>query len=191
MNQSHVIEEVWLDRASQPMLLAIGQLIAIVWPKPGVTATDRAHQLANLCEPGDADDCMVPKSFVIREQTRVIAHAAAIPRTIATAAGPMTIVGLSRVATHPDFRGQRLGELVVRAAFALVDNGRFAASLFQTSHAVRPFYERLGCAVVDNCVINSTGVDPTIPPFCDNVVMRYPGDRDWPAGDIDLRGPGY
>jgi hypothetical protein len=88
-------------------------------------------------------------------------------------------------------RGRGLGELVVRAAFALVDEGQFEFALFQTNRRTQPFYEKFGAAPVTNPVINSLAAEPTANPFWDEVVMRYPADGNWPAGTIDLRGPGY
>ena len=40
-------------------------------------------------------------------------------------------------------------------------------------------------------IVNSLGDDLHESPFWDRVIMRYPTDRDWPPGEIDLRGPGY
>ncbi len=191
MNRPYVIEEVWLDRVDWPTLLAIGQLIAIVWPKTGVTATDRATQLAAFADGASESAVMIPKSFIVRDNARVVAHAAAIPRAIGTTAGELIIVGLSRVATHPDLRGRGLGASVAMAVLALVDKGDFAASLFQTSHAMQAYYERLGCTIVDNRVVNSMANDPTTNPFRDDLAMRYPATSDWPSGPIDLRGAGY
>jgi hypothetical protein len=72
-----------------------------------------------------------------------------------------------------------------------VDAGHFDAALFQTKQNVRPFYEKLGCVLVQNRIVNSHGDDPAANPFWDEVVMRYPSTATWPAGTIDLRGPGY
>jgi len=121
----------------------------------------------------------------------VIAHAAALPRTIGTSEGEMTILALAQVATDPEARGRRLGQAVVRQTFDLVDHGPFEHSLFQTSNNVRPFYEKLGCGLVTNRIVNSLGDGPRACPFWDEVAMRYPAAKAWPAGEIDLRGPGY
>jgi hypothetical protein len=44
---------------------------------------------------------------------------------------------------------------------------------------------------VDNRFVNSTAEDPHASPFWDRVIMRYPAKAGWPAGEIDLRGPGW
>jgi hypothetical protein len=121
----------------------------------------------------------------------VIAHAEGNPRTIGTSQGDMTIVALARVCTDPAERGRKLGQAVVRTVFDAVDHGPFAHSLFQTTYKVRPFYEKLGCALVTNRIVNSLADDPAASPFWDNIVMRYPAAKPWPEGEIDLRGPGY
>jgi hypothetical protein len=79
----------------------------------------------------------------------------------------------------------------VRAIFDLVDHGPFEHSLFQTSHQVRPFYEKLGAGLVTNPIVDSLAADPSVNPFWDEVVMRYPAVKHWPEGEIDLRGPGF
>jgi hypothetical protein len=169
----------------------IGELLVRIWPKPNVTVEDRAQQQLAFGRSYLGDDARAPRSLVVLDGGRVIAHALVFARTIRTLEGEMTIAALARVCSDPDRRGEGLGDMVVRAAFAPVDAGDFAFSLFQTSHRVRPFYERLGCVLVDNSITNSLGETPKANPFWDEVVMRYPADRPWPAGTIDLRGPGY
>ncbi|MEM9660155.1 MAG: hypothetical protein AAF961_17460, partial [Planctomycetota bacterium] len=99
--------------------------------------------------------------------------------------------GLARVCSHPEHRGCGLGELVVRAAFGVVDDGEFPWSLFQTTYPVQAFYNKLGAQLVKNPIVNSLGEDPQANPFWDEIIMRYPAKADWPKGVIDLLGPGY
>jgi predicted N-acetyltransferase YhbS len=170
---------------------AIAELLCMVWPKPDKTVDIRQRQLLDLGRDYEGPEDQHPRSILIRENGRVIAHAGMMPRTIGTSAGQLTIAGLSRVCSDPAYRGQGLGELVVREVFALVDRGVFPFSLFQTSHKVRPFYEKVGAVPVTNRIVNSLADDPRVSPFWDEVTMRYPKDRDWPEGEIDLRGLGY
>jgi GNAT superfamily N-acetyltransferase len=121
----------------------------------------------------------------------VIAHAAGWSRVIGTSQGEITILALAQVCTDPDARGQKLGAAVVRAVFDAVDHGPYLHSFFQTSQRVRPFYEKLGCCMTTNRIINSLGDDPAANPFWDEVAMRYPAAKPWPEGEIDLRGLGY
>ena len=132
-----------------------------------------------------------PRSFVIREEGTLLAHAAIVPRTIGTTAGEMTIAGLARVCANPEYRGRGLGEQIARAALEIVDAGLFCYALFQTTPAVCRFYEKLGACVIDNTIVNSQAENPKESPFKDSVIMRYPSGGEWPEGEIDLRGPGY
>lgn len=187
----YVAEELDARTYSVADARAIADLLCLVWPKPEKTADIRQEQLLELgyCYRGPA--VQHPRSFVIREGDRVIAHAGLLPRTICTQEGDITVAGLSRVCSDPEFRGKGLGELVVREVFSLIDAGVFRFSLFQTSHKVRPFYEKLGATLVANRIVNSLSDDGLVCPFWDDVVLRYPRDRYWPEGEIDLRGPGY
>ncbi len=121
-------------------------------------------------------------------EVRFLANAGTLTRTVRTAAGDLTVLGLLDVATAPEARGCGLGERLTRAAFAPVDAGRYPFCLFQTGVA-QSFYARMGAAVATNHFIDST--HPGVPPFTDTYVMVYPGLRDWPAGEVDLRGPGW
>ena len=161
------IETFDLRTISEADARAIGELMVAIWPKPGRTVESRTAELLSAMEGVPRSGGQHPRSFLVREGGRVIAHASALPRTIGTSAGEMTVLALARVCTDPAVRGRKLGQAVARAAFELVDNGTFPFALFQTSEAVRPFYERLGAVAVDNQFINSTADDPTASPFWD------------------------
>lgn len=170
---------------------AIAELLVRVWPKPDKPLQYRERQMLDMGRGYQGNDQQAPRSFLLRDSGRVIAHAAFITRTIGTAQGDVTVAGLTRVCSDPDLRGRGLGALVVRPVFDLVDQGIFPFSLFQTTPEVRPFYEKLGAATVDNPIINSLAEVVHDSPFWDPVIMRYPAGPGWPEGQIDLRGPGY
>lgn len=170
-------------------LRAIAELLDKVFTKRGVEL--RMQRLVEEWQQYTGPEAMYPRSFVIREDGRPVAHAAALPRVIGTSEGDLTVLGLVHVCTDPDARGHKLGQAVVRAAFDLVDHGPYPHALFQTSNSVRGFYEKLGAGVVTNRIINSKSADPYKNPFWDDVVMRYPAAKPWPAGDIDLRSAGW
>lgn len=167
------------------------ELLIRIFPKPGRTvdslAADVLQKLGSHAGPDDER----PRMFVVREAGRVVACAQAIPRTLGTAAGDLTVLALARVCTDPAVRGKHLGQAVVRAAFDLVDHGPYPFSLFQTTPDVRPFYEKLGCVTVDNHFVNSLADDPQANPFWNSEIMRYPAAPGWPGGTIDTRGPGW
>jgi predicted N-acetyltransferase YhbS len=168
---------------------AVAELLVKVWPRR--TFDERLEILMNQWRDYRGPEAEFPRALVIRENGRIIAHATAMPRTIGTSQGDITIMALASVCSDPNMRGRGLGETVIRAAFDTVDHGPFAHSLFQTSRQVQPFYEKLGGGLVTNRIVNSLADDPTRNPFWDEIVMRYPAAKPWPNGDIDLRGPGY
>ena len=170
---------------------AIAELIVSIWPKIGRTVETFTAEILTQWRDYRGPEDEYPRSFLIREAGRLVAHSSAYPRTIATTSGDMTILALARVCTDPAVRGQKLGDAVVRATFGLVDQGPFPFALFQTTTDVRPFYERLGAVPIDNTFVNSLADDPNADPFWAEVRMFYPGTGNWPTGEIDLRGPGW
>jgi GNAT superfamily N-acetyltransferase len=170
---------------------AVATLLCAIWPKPGRTVAKLADELMNKHRDYAGPEAQFPRLFVARGGKRVIACSRAVARTIGTSAGDLTVLALARVCTDPNVRGRRLGQAVVRAAFELVDHGPFPYSLFQTTVPVRPFYESLGAVTIDNRFVNSLANEPTANPFWHEIVMRYPAKPGWPAGEIDLRGPGW
>jgi predicted N-acetyltransferase YhbS len=184
--------ETWDVRTLTPaQARAIGELIVQVWPKPNVTVEDRVEQLLAFGKGYSGPEAQAPRSYVVLDDGRVLAHALVFARTIRTSDGEFAVAALARVGADPQQRGKGLGEAVARAAFGAVDRGDFPFALFQTSNRVRPFYEKLGAVMVENPLINSLAAGPKGNPFWDEAVMRYPAHGPWPAGTIDLRGPGY
>jgi predicted GNAT family N-acyltransferase len=170
---------------------AIAELVVSIWPKLDRTVDRFAAEILSQWKDYHGPENEHPRSFLIRDGGRLIAHASIYPRTIDTSKGEITVLALARVCTDSAVRGRRLGDAVVRASFELVDRGAFPFSLFQTTKEVRPFYERLGAVAIDNTFVNSLAADPKADPFWAEVRMRYPATGDWPKGEIDLRGPGW
>jgi hypothetical protein len=182
-----------MDRRNYDEAIArsIAALLCSVWPKPGRTVETRVEKMKADWAAYRGPEQQLPRSLFIRENGRVIAHSGVDVRTIGTSQGDLTVLALARVCTDPAERGRNLGAAVVGNTFALVDQGVFPWSLFQTTHKVRPFYEKLAACLVTNRIVNSLGDDPTKNPFWDEIVMRYSCGPGWPEGEIDLRGPGY
>jgi predicted N-acetyltransferase YhbS len=175
----------------EPDARAIAELLIAIWPKPGRSVDSRTAEILSQWKNYNGPENQYPRSFLVRENGRVIAHAQADPRTVRTSAGDLTVLALCRVCTDPAVRGRKLGQSLVEEAFQLVDNGTYAFALFQTTPLVRPFYEKLGAVTIDNRVTNSKAADPTANAFWDPVLMRYSGGPGWPIGDIDTNGPGW
>ncbi len=190
-NDTPKIESIDRRTIGEADARAIAELIVSIWPKPDRTVDAFAAEILDQWKDFRGPEDEHPRSFLIREGGRVVAHSSVYPRTIGTAKGDMTVLALARVCTNPVVRGRKLGDAVVRASFELVDHGPFPFALFQTSTNVRPFYERLGAVAIDNTFVNSLAADPKANPFWAEVPMRYPATGDWPKGEIDLRGPGW
>lgn len=185
------MEIIDLRSISEPDARAIAEIVCAIWPKPERTVQTLTADIMRRWRGYQRLEAQYPRSFLIRDGRRVIAHATIEPRSIGTSIGDMTILALSRVCTDPAARGQHLGETVASAAFKLVDDGTFPFALFQTTEDVKPFYERLGAIRIDNTFVNSLAADPKANAFWTPVVMRYPAKPGWPLGEIDLRGPGW
>src|SRR3954470_20582829 len=185
------IETIDRRTISEPDARAIAELVVSIWPKPGRTVESFTAEILTQWKDYGGPEAQHPRSFLVREGSRAIAHSSVYPRTIGTNKGDIAVLALARVCTDPEVRGQKLGDAVVRASFDLVDRGVFPFALFQTTPDVRPFYERLGAIPIDNTFVNSLGTDPKANPFWAEVPMRYPATGDWPKGEIDLRGPGW
>lgn len=127
--------------------------------------------------------------YALWDDDSVVATAQTFARTIHFATQSMTVLALAGVCVHPDYRGQGIGSKVVRAAFAPVDAGRYAVSLFQTG--APHFYRCMGARLVENAFSDSTAPEPEHRPWWDPHVMIYPADFDWPNAPIDLGGAGY
>lgn len=172
--------------------LAVGTLLASVWPKPDRGPVERAQQIKAIGRDFDGPESQAPISYLIVDDDAVIGHSLTFARKVATAEGELTVMALAMVATDPERRGQGLGAAVVEAAFERIRLADFACCLYQTSFAVEPFYERLGACRVTNPLVNSLSeTDPRANPFSDDIVMRYPASAAWPEGEIDLLGNGY
>jgi predicted N-acetyltransferase YhbS len=185
------VETLDRRRLSERDALAISELVVSIWPKPGRTAELLAADMVRQWRSYQGPEEQHPRSYLVREGERVIAHASFDPRTISAGDEKMTIHALARVCSDPAVRGRHLGQAVVRAAFVPVDQGAFPFSLFQTGEKVAPFYERLGAIRIGNRFVNSTAKDPNANPWWDTAIMRYPSGPGWPDGVIDLRGPGW
>ena len=185
------VESLDLRTITETDARSIAELLVAVWPKPGRTVETLTAEMRSRWKEYRGPDERHPRSLVIREAGRVVAHASVYPRTVGTTAGDLTVLALARVCTDPAVRGRKLGLAVTRAVFELVESGIFPFALFQTNERVKPFYERLGAIQVDNHFVNLHAEDPAINPFWDTVIMRYPASPGWPSGEIDIRGPGW
>lgn len=187
-NDELIVETCLAERINPADRERLGALRALVYPTP-VPDAERKQAASDPPPARHWPDDQRRRLFLIRDGAMIIATSQLIPRQIKTTAGPLVVLGLASVKTHPDFRERGLGRAVVRAALEYVDSGRFGVSLFQTG--VPGFYQKLGCGEVDNPFVNSRGHDPGERPWWQRHAMIYPAAFDWPCGTIDLLGPGW
>lgn len=174
------VRRVESRRATPEEMRAITELVNATWPREAPAPGARAMP------PVEQDKTHV----TIWDGDTLAAHAAFFPRTVRHVAGEFVVMALAGVCVPKDRRGAGLGRRVVLEAFRDVDAGLFRVSLFQTT--VPDFYRRLGAVTVGNRFFNSRHVTgPGKTPWWDPHVMIYPAWTGWPAGDIDLNGPGY
>jgi GNAT superfamily N-acetyltransferase len=185
------VETIDRRRICESDARSIAGLLCSIWPRPEWDVETRLADIRRAWREYCGLEAQFPRSFVIRAENRVVAHAEMSPRTIATSAGEITVGALAGVCSDPSVRGQGLGSRLVRAAFKLVDDEVYPFALFQNYEDRRRFYERLGARTIDNRIVNSTAADPRQNPFWADLAMVYPAGYPLPRGEIDLRGNGY
>jgi GNAT superfamily N-acetyltransferase len=189
---NHTVECLEVGSVSPADQARMAELSELVWPaaRPGGNISRQLRAKSAPPPQRQWPHTQRPRVFVVRDAAgQIIAKAGFAPREVLTRRGPLAVLALAGVLSHPQRRGEGLGAAVVRACFGLVDDGSFGCSFFQTG--VPEFYDRLGGRVVDNPLINSLSPDPQERPFWDKVAMIYPASFDWPAGPIDTQGPGW
>ena len=152
-----------------------------IWPSDGGTAQTLSRLRAQLGQARYRD--VVVHGIDLAGTT--VALARSFVRRIGTTAGERDVLAMAGVCTQSDCRGGGFGSQVVRDVYRRLDR-RVPVCLFQTR--VPGFYRRLGGREVDNPVVDSSGDGRG---FWDPHVMIHPAEAGWPAGEIDIRGPGW
>jgi GNAT superfamily N-acetyltransferase len=164
----------------------LGDLFFAVWP-PKDKPDARPAPVGNSAYAGP--EHRRPRSFVVRIDGRIVATAGVDARELDIGGRRLVAAALGGVCTYPEHRLHGYAAAAVRAVFALVDAGDFDLSLFQTP--VPRFYEKLGCRLIANRLVNSRGADPAANPFWDPYAMVYPATLDLGTAVIDTLGPGW
>ena len=76
---------------------AIVDLLVQLWPRPEETLEDATERIKDQWRDYDGPEDHAPRYFCMREGDRMIALAHALPRTVGTADGQITVMGLARV----------------------------------------------------------------------------------------------
>lgn len=83
--------------------------------------------------------------FLLTDGDLLVSHASTRTRLITHNNTPYRITGLSTVFTYPDYRGQGLGEQIIRAATDDIHfTGNSDLAMLFCGDRVKPLYERLG-----------------------------------------------
>ena len=172
---------------------SVSAITWLAWPSAGSTLDEVVDRLRGKLPDEEGPAEQVPEYALLKVGELPVAMSVTFARKIDTPRGGLTVMALAGVACIESYRGNGFGRAVVEAAFERVRDGSFDVSLFQTSSAVRPFYEKLGCSAVENPTVNSLNqADPEARPWWDTEVMIYPAHAAaWPDGQIDLCGPGW
>ncbi|MEL7088966.1 MAG: GNAT family N-acetyltransferase, partial [Planctomycetota bacterium] len=129
------IETIPAGQMSEDDLRRVCVLQNEAFPRPDRTVEDRIAKDRGGWVEGDFPAESQPRAFIIRDDDRVVAVAMTLVRTINTQDGPRTVLGLAGVATAQSHRGRGLGQRVIRAAWAPVDDGERAVCLFHPGRA--------------------------------------------------------
>ena len=162
-----------------------------IWPADVLDVEKKAREIIQRGNEYAGPEGQAPRFFLVRDGGVICATSHIFPRLISTSMGEMTVMALVGVAVSSEYRGSGFGRATVERAFAIVSQGVFQWSLFQTGEGARVFYEKLGARVVANRFVNSKSDDPSANPWWEPLVMVYPSAPGWPDGQIDLNGPGY
>jgi len=170
------------------LAMELARIDRVVWPPPAERTNDPLWLFQ-----WPPDDWPLPEApypppmaFVTFDGSgRAVGKAWALPRRVRTERGDETVLALAGVAVLPEFRGGGWGAAMVRRAFGMVDDGRYAWALLQTG--VPDFYRKLGATVLDNPIHYRLADDPAARPLLVPYVMVYPADRA-PVGTMDILG---
>ena len=173
-----------------PKDLTLGQIVSInhltdsTWPE-SATRSSEQEKVDEFYARHTGKTC-----HCVFSGKELIGFAESFPLTIKIVNEQTEVMGIGGVCVDPDHRGKGLGAKLVLEAFKQIDKGEYPLSIFQTG--VPGFYEKLGCRVIKNKIINSKNKEnPKTNPFWDDYVMIYPARFLWPSGTIDLLGPGF
>jgi predicted GNAT family N-acyltransferase len=182
-----MISEYRESELNRTQLYEIVSLVNGIWPHPEKSVDEMVSNAITFAERNRID---WNRHFVIWDNTKAIAHARIFPREILPENQVLSILALADVCVFQERRGEGLGKKMIKKVFKLVDDSEFPFILFQT--AVPEFYRKLCARKVSNRFYNSKNrADTESNPWWEENIMIYPASYNFPAGKIDLNGPGY
>ncbi len=168
-------------------------------PTAHLSARERAEVDVLTCHSGPASDrkpsALAERhpamwSVMVKAGQRVVAHTRIVYRVIQVGDLCVPVGGITSVMTLPEFRGRGYARAVLGSAAAFTGMwlwAPFVMVLCGREHAA--FYEGLGWKVVQPAISFEQAAGNA--EFDDRLaaVLACQGDRQWPTGAIDLRGP--
>ncbi|HEX8558990.1 MAG TPA: GNAT family N-acetyltransferase [Pyrinomonadaceae bacterium] len=125
--------------------------------------------------------------FITEEGGRPLSHVGLVRTTVRVGGREVTVGGLGGVVTRPEAQGRRLvhAAMLRAAEFMCAELGVEFGMLFCLPR-LAPFYERQGWRLVADEVEIEQPDGPLVWPY--HVMVRPCGQRDWPAGRIEVGG---
>jgi len=175
--QLRIIDEACMDRATD---MAIRDGLCVCFPaNRDVFAQTRAWH-------GSAPAFTV----LLEDDRRIIAHVGVVQRTIRVGEADLAIAGVQNVFVLPGFRGRGLADRVLAVAMADAMWRRLDAGLLFCLPALEKVYARCGWKTLPRRTVHATRATGERYVLDDrNIMMFFPLlAREFPAGEIDLRG---
>jgi predicted N-acetyltransferase YhbS len=125
--------------------------------------------------------------FITEEDGRAVSHVGLIRTKVGAGGREVTVGGVGGVVTIPEAQGRRLVHAAMReaAAFMCKDLGVEFGMLFCLPR-LAPFYARQGWRLVEEEVEIEQPDGKVVWPY--HVMILPCGERDWPAGRVEVGG---
>ena len=125
--------------------------------------------------------------FVTEEDGRPLSHVGVIKTTVGVGGREVTVGGVGGVVTVPEAQGRHLVHAAMRQAqeFICHELGADFGMLFCLPR-LEPFYARQGWRAVGDEVEIEQPAGPVVWPY--RVMVRPCGEREWPAGRVEIGG---
>jgi predicted N-acetyltransferase YhbS len=125
--------------------------------------------------------------FITEEDGRPLSHVGVVKTNVRAGGREVTVGGVGGVVTRPEAQGRRLVHAAMREAarYMCAEMGVEFGMLFCLPR-LAPFYERQGWRLVEEEVEIDQPDGPVVWPF--RVMILPCGEREWPAGRIEVGG---
>lgn len=182
-----VVKVKKLNEFEKDELLALARLLQSIWSPEDMHLSDEKtiEKFVNCQENKKTAEF----TYVVDDDGAVIGASSAFERTLFCNNKPLKVIAISGLCVTPDRRGKRVAIKIIAAQIKAIKKCNGLA-LFQTD---KPnYYLKLNARLVTNRFFNSKDPDnPQKRPWDSKYVLFFPGDYDWPTGDIDICGSSF